>query len=172
MRLERRPRAAFPAAVRSHVLPFRQRASTTAGPTLTETCGTRSWGRSSNASFARVLTVGKTANASPAPPSTRASTLSKQLESAVRRAQVIGGGGHALAPARRRDSSVSALSSEGAAEANHTTQCYPGNPDSLLVYKVESSFRVDPPSRLRVIAVERPGIAEVELQVWKWLEGA
>lgn len=67
--------AVFPAAGRSHVFPFSQRVSTTAGPTLMETCGTRCWGRSWNASFARVMMVNKTANASPAPPSTRARIL-------------------------------------------------------------------------------------------------
>lgn len=67
--------AVFPAAGRSHAFPFSQRVYTTAGPTLTETCGTRSWGRSWNASFARVMMVTKTANASPAPPSTPASIL-------------------------------------------------------------------------------------------------
>lgn len=78
-----------PGAGPSHVFPSSQRAYTTAGPTPMETCGTRSWGRSWNASCARVMMVTKTANASSAPPSTRASILWNQLESAVRRVQVI-----------------------------------------------------------------------------------
>lgn len=73
----------------TRVFSFPQRAYTMAGPTLTGTCGTLFWGRSLNASFALVATVSKTANASPAPPSTRASILWRQQGSAVRRAQVI-----------------------------------------------------------------------------------
>lgn len=65
----------IPAAGRSDVFPLPQRVYTMAGPTLMETCGTLFWGRSWNASFALVLTVTKAANASPAPPSTRASIL-------------------------------------------------------------------------------------------------
>lgn len=63
------------------------------------------------------------------------------------------------------------LSSESKAEANQTL-CYPGDKSKLLVYKVESSLRVDPPNTVRIIAVERPRTSEVEVQVWKSVEGA
>ncbi|XP_022618265.1 chordin-like protein 2 isoform X2 [Seriola dumerili] len=59
---------------------------------------------------------------------------------------------------------------ESKAESNQT-QCYLGFKNSLLVYKVESSLRVDSPNTVRVIAVERQSTAEVEVQVWKTVEG-
>ncbi|XP_056910607.1 chordin-like protein 2 isoform X2 [Takifugu flavidus] len=59
---------------------------------------------------------------------------------------------------------------ESKAEANQTL-CYPGDKSKLLVYKVESSLRVDPPNTVRIIAVERPRTSEVEVQVWKSVEG-
>lgn len=59
---------------------------------------------------------------------------------------------------------------ESKAESNQT-QCYLGYKNSLLVYKVESSLRVDPPNTMRIIAVERQSTAEVEVQVWKTVEG-
>ncbi|KAG7517025.1 chordin 2 [Solea senegalensis] len=55
-------------------------------------------------------------------------------------------------------------------ESNHT-QCYLGYKNSLVVYKVESSLRVDSPGAMRIIAVERQKTAEVEVQVWKTIEG-
>lgn len=39
------------------------------------------------------------------------------------------------------------------------------------MYKVESSLKVDPPNTVRVIAIERQSTAEVEVQVWKAVEG-
>lgn len=56
------------------------------------------------------------------------------------------------------------------AESNQT-QCYLGYKNSLLVYKVESSLKVDAPGTVRIIAVERQSTAEVEVQVWKTVEG-
>lgn len=63
------------------------------------------------------------------------------------------------------------LSLESKAEANQT-QCYHGYKNNLLVYKVESSLRVDPPNTVKIIAVERQRTAEVEVQVWKSVAGA
>lgn len=63
------------------------------------------------------------------------------------------------------------LSLESKAEANQT-ECYPGDKSNLLVYKVESSLRVDPPNTVKIIAVERQRTAEVEVQVWKSVAGA
>lgn len=121
------------------------------------------------------MMVTKTANASPAPLSTRARILWNQLESAARRVQVI----RRDSRPRARSTSwmrliclfFSSLSLESKAEANQT-QCYPGYKNNLLVYKVELSLRVDPPNTVRIIAVERQGTAEVEVQVWKSVEGA
>lgn len=59
---------------------------------------------------------------------------------------------------------------ESKSESNQT-QCYPGYKNNLLVYKVESSLKVDPPNTVRIIAVERQRTAEVEVQVWKAAEG-
>lgn len=39
------------------------------------------------------------------------------------------------------------------------------------MYKVESSLKVDSPNTVRIIAVERQSTAEVEVQVWKTVEG-
>lgn len=50
------------------------------------------------------------------------------------------------------------------------TQCY--NKNNVLVYKVEMSLKVDSSDTVRVIAVERPNTAEVEVQMWKAVEGA
>lgn len=161
----------FPAAGRSDVFPSSQRVCTMAGPTLMETCGTRSWGRSWNAFFARVMMVTKTANASPVPPSTLASILWNQLESAVKRVQVIRRDSWRCVRATSRIRLFFFFSLESKAEANQT-QCYPGYKNNLLVYKVESSLRVDAPHTVRIIAVERQRTAEVEVQVWKSVEGA
>ncbi|XP_075878172.1 chordin-like protein 2 [Nelusetta ayraudi] len=49
------------------------------------------------------------------------------------------------------------------------TQCY--NKNNVLVYKVETSLKVDSPDMVRVIAVERPSAAEVEVHMWKAVEG-
>lgn len=62
------------------------------------------------------------------------------------------------------------FSLESKAESNQT-QCYHGYKNNLLVYKVESSLKVDPPNTVRIIAVERQSTAEVEVQVWKAVEG-
>lgn len=62
------------------------------------------------------------------------------------------------------------LSLESKAESNQT-QCYLGYKNSLLVYKVDSSLKVDPPNTVRIIAIERQSTAEVEVQVWKAVEG-
>ena len=62
------------------------------------------------------------------------------------------------------------LSLESKAESNQT-QCYLGYKNNLLVYKVDSSLKVDPPIAVRIIAVERQSTAEVEVQVWKTVEG-
>lgn len=59
---------------------------------------------------------------------------------------------------------------ESKAESNQT-QCYLGYKNNLLVYKVDSSLKVDPPNTVRIIAVERQSTAEVEVQVWKTVEG-
>ncbi|KAK2881785.1 hypothetical protein Q8A73_022295 [Channa argus] len=59
---------------------------------------------------------------------------------------------------------------ESKAESNQT-QCFFGYKNNLLVYKVDSSFKVDPPHAVRIIAVERQSTAEVEVQVWKTVEG-
>lgn len=66
--------------------------------------------------------------------------------------------------------SLSFLSLESKAESNQT-QCFHGIKNNLLVYKVESSLKVDPPNTVRIIAVERQSTAEVEVQVWKAVEG-
>lgn len=62
------------------------------------------------------------------------------------------------------------LSPESKAESNQT-QCYLGYKNKLLVYKVESSLKADPPHTVRIIAVTRQSTAEVEVQVWKTVEG-
>ncbi|XP_077448701.1 chordin-like protein 2 [Stigmatopora argus] len=55
--------------------------------------------------------------------------------------------------------------------ASNQTQCYSGRKNKLLVYKVESALKVDSPGALRIMAVERASTAEVELQVWKLVDG-
>lgn len=157
-----------PAAACSDLFSFSQRVSTMAGPTRMETCGTRSWARSWNASFARVMMVTRTANASAAPLSTRASILWNQLERAVRRVQVIRGDSRR---SRLLAATTHFLFFFLGSKANQT-QCYPGYKNNLLVYKVESSLSADPPNTVRIIAVERQRSAEVEVQVWKSVEGA
>ena len=62
------------------------------------------------------------------------------------------------------------ISLESKAE-NNQTQCYLGFKNNLLVYKVESSLKVDSPNTVRIIAVERQSTAEIEVQVWKTVEG-
>lgn len=54
--------------------------------------------------------------------------------------------------------------------AGNQTQCY--NKNNVLVYKVETTLKVDSSDTVRVIAVERPNAAEVEVQLWKAVEGA
>lgn len=54
--------------------------------------------------------------------------------------------------------------------AGNQTQC--SNKNNVLVYKVETSLKVDPSDTIRVIAVEKPSTAEVEVQMWKTVEGA
>ncbi|XP_068187247.1 chordin-like protein 2 isoform X2 [Antennarius striatus] len=53
---------------------------------------------------------------------------------------------------------------------NNQTHCYLGYKSSLLVYKVDSSLKVDTDDKVRIIAVERQSTAEVEVQVWKVVE--
>lgn len=62
------------------------------------------------------------------------------------------------------------FSLESKAESNQT-QCYHGYKNNLLVYKVESTLKVDAPGTVKIIAVERQSTAEVEVQVWKVVEG-
>lgn len=54
--------------------------------------------------------------------------------------------------------------------AGNNTQCFHKN--NVLVYKVETSLKVDSPDSVRVIAVARPSPADVEVQMWKAVEGA
>ncbi|KAL6098532.1 chrdl2 [Pungitius sinensis] len=54
---------------------------------------------------------------------------------------------------------------------SNQTQCFLGHRNSLSVYKVDSSLKVDPTDAVRIIAVERQSPAEVEVQVWKTVEG-
>ncbi|XP_077361241.1 chordin-like protein 2 [Festucalex cinctus] len=55
--------------------------------------------------------------------------------------------------------------------ASNQTQCYSGYKNKLLVYKVESALKVDSPSTVRIMAIERANTAEVEVQVWKMVDG-
>lgn len=153
---------------------------TMARRTLMETCGTQFWGRSWNASCALVLMVSRTANASRVPASTHANILWNQQESAARLVQVV------KHSSRHNElfiltwcwwavniihtTCVCFLSPESKAESNQT-QCYLGYKNNLLVYKVESSLKADPSHTVRIIAVERQSTAEVEVQVWKTVEG-
>lgn len=80
----------FPYGARgSDVFHFSQLVYTMARHTLMETCGTQFWGRSWNASSALAPTVFRTANASRVPPTTHASILWNQQESAARPVQVV-----------------------------------------------------------------------------------
>ncbi|XP_036380977.1 chordin-like protein 2 [Megalops cyprinoides] len=57
------------------------------------------------------------------------------------------------------------------AETN-STQCLLGqDSNNLLVYKVEPSSESATEDAVRIIAIERQGVAEVEVQVWKTVEG-
>lgn len=62
------------------------------------------------------------------------------------------------------------FSVESKAESNQT-QCYLGYKNNLLVYKVDSSVKVDSPNTLRIIVAERQNTAEIEVVVWKSVEG-
>lgn len=164
----------------SDVFHFSQHAYTMARRTLMETCGTQFWGRCWNASCALVLTVSRTANASRAPANTRANILWNQWGSAARLVQVVKHGSKHnelftlawwwLAVNIIHTTSFCFFSLESKAESNQT-QCYLGFKNSLLVYKVESSSKVDSPDTVRIIAVERQSTAEVEVQVWNTVEG-
>ncbi|XP_061903687.1 chordin-like protein 2 [Entelurus aequoreus] len=55
--------------------------------------------------------------------------------------------------------------------ASNHTDCFLGNKNKVLVYKVESAVKVDSPSTVRIIAIERASAAEVEVQVWKTVDG-
>ncbi|XP_060792036.1 chordin-like protein 2 isoform X2 [Neoarius graeffei] len=56
--------------------------------------------------------------------------------------------------------------------ANNRTECYLGQDNnSLLVYKVESSSTAHVEDTVRKIAIERQGATEVEVQVWKTVDG-
>ncbi|TSL04231.1 Chordin-like protein 2 [Bagarius yarrelli] len=53
---------------------------------------------------------------------------------------------------------------------NNKTECYPvQDNNSLLVYKVESAGRKE--DTVRTIAIKRQGTTEVEVQVWKTVDG-
>lgn len=55
---------------------------------------------------------------------------------------------------------------------NNRTECYLGQDNnSLLVYKVESSSTAHVEDTVRKIAIERQGAAEVEVQIWKTVDG-
>ncbi|MCI4386633.1 hypothetical protein PGIGA_G00064720 [Pangasianodon gigas] len=55
---------------------------------------------------------------------------------------------------------------------NNRTECYLGQDNnSLLVYKVESSSSAHVEDTVRKIAIERQGATEVEVQVWKTVDG-
>lgn len=55
---------------------------------------------------------------------------------------------------------------------NNRTECYPGQDNNnLLVYKVESSSAEREEDMVRKIAIERQGATEVEVQVWKTVNG-
>lgn len=57
------------------------------------------------------------------------------------------------------------------AESNRT-ECYlTQDNNSLLVYKVETSSAAQSEDKVRMIAIERQGATEVEVQVWKTVEG-
>lgn len=43
--------------------------------------------------------------------------------------------------------------------------------NNLLVYKVKPSSKVHTEDTVRIIAIERQGTAEVEVQVWKTVGG-
>lgn len=154
----------------------RQRVYTMARRTPMETCGTQFWGKSWNASFALVSMASRTVNASRAPANTHVSILWNQQESAVRLVQVVQHGWWAsIHDADWLWNSLNVASVfvfffclESKAESNQT-QCYHKN--NVLVYKVESSLKVDSPNTVRIIAVERPSTAEVEVQMWKAVEG-
>ncbi|XP_057677768.1 chordin-like protein 2 [Corythoichthys intestinalis] len=55
--------------------------------------------------------------------------------------------------------------------ASNQTQCYSGRKNKLLVYKVDSALKVDSPGTVRIMAIERASAAEVELLVWKMVDG-
>lgn len=55
---------------------------------------------------------------------------------------------------------------------NNGTECYLGQDNnSLLVYKVESSAAAHGEDMVRKIAIKRQGATEVEVQVWKTVDG-
>lgn len=55
---------------------------------------------------------------------------------------------------------------------SNRSDCYLGlDNNSLLVYKVESSPASQSEDKVRRIAIERQGTTEVEVQVWKTVEG-
>ncbi len=57
------------------------------------------------------------------------------------------------------------------AESNRT-ECYLAQDNnSLLVYKVEPPSAAQSEDKVRMIAIERQGVTEVEVQVWKTVEG-
>ncbi|XP_050948282.1 chordin-like protein 2 [Labeo rohita] len=55
---------------------------------------------------------------------------------------------------------------------NNRTECYLAQDNnSLLVYKVEPPSAAQSEDKVRMIAIERQGATEVEVQVWKTVEG-
>lgn len=141
--------------------------------TLMETCGIQCWGRSWNASCALAPTAPRSANESRVPASTHASIPWRQQGNAARRVKVAKrtSDRNKLCERHPCNSSVFCFFPlERKAESNQT-HCHHGYKNNLLVYKVESSVRVDEPDTVRIIAVERQSTAEVEVQVWKTVEG-
>ncbi|XP_056267347.1 chordin-like protein 2 isoform X1 [Pseudoliparis swirei] len=59
----------------------------------------------------------------------------------------------------------------GSRAGSNQTRCGGGSKNSLSVYKVDSPVKADPPNAVRIVAVERQHTAEVEVHVWKAVEG-
>lgn len=59
---------------------------------------------------------------------------------------------------------------ESKAISNHT-QCHMGHRSNVQVYKVESSLKVDNPETMKMLAAERQSTAEVEVLMWRSVEG-
>lgn len=69
------------------------------------------------------------------------------------------------------DKACPSVLTEIKSESNRT-ECYLGqDSNSLLVYKVEPSSAAHTEDTVRTIAIERQGATEIEVQVWKTVEG-